>query len=135
MLYHKTSRTHAFIAWASVVLTASVTIPAITQKDAQTLTLYHANLVLNFATFSALASLSVAPMCSVWRETGAEQPGHEEDEAILGEEGEQIHINAEADMRILPRRKVHRERLSLSLALLIQARILFTSMLIFPDMV
>ncbi|KAH8826303.1 hypothetical protein DL96DRAFT_1710892 [Flagelloscypha sp. PMI_526] len=53
--------------WTSTILTASVIIPALVQKSQGSLTLYHSTLVLNFASYSTLVSLAVAPMCSVWR--------------------------------------------------------------------
>ncbi|EJU00576.1 hypothetical protein DACRYDRAFT_100710 [Dacryopinax primogenitus] len=53
--------------WAAVILTLALLIPATTQKAQGNLTLFHASLVLNFATLSTLASLAVAPRCTVWR--------------------------------------------------------------------
>ena len=47
------------IAWSSAILTMSLVIPAIIQKKQEALTLYHATQVLNFVTFSSLASLAV----------------------------------------------------------------------------
>ncbi|KZS92219.1 hypothetical protein SISNIDRAFT_125280 [Sistotremastrum niveocremeum HHB9708] len=52
------------------MLTTAVVIPAIIQKSQQALTLYHAVQVLNFATFSSVTSLAVAPLCHIWRQTG-----------------------------------------------------------------
>ena len=43
-------------------------------KKAGELSLYHATLVLNFATLSSLASLAVAPLCPIWREKGLVVP-------------------------------------------------------------
>ncbi|KDQ15135.1 hypothetical protein BOTBODRAFT_303248 [Botryobasidium botryosum FD-172 SS1] len=54
-------------AWSATVLTISLVIPAMVLKYQQGITLHHATLALNFATFSALASLAVAPRCSIWR--------------------------------------------------------------------
>jgi hypothetical protein len=51
-------------AWSATILTAAMVIPAIIQKSQQTLTLYHATLVLNFATFSSIASLAVVSIHS-----------------------------------------------------------------------
>lgn len=48
-----------FKAWSSTILTMSLVIPAIIQKKQAALTLYHATLVLNFATFSSVSSLAV----------------------------------------------------------------------------
>jgi hypothetical protein len=46
----------------------AVVIPALIQKRAGNLTIYHATQVLHFATISCLSNLAVAPMCTVWRE-------------------------------------------------------------------
>ena len=52
--------THAIsVAWSSTLLTMSLVIPAVLQKKQLALTLYHATLVLNFATFSSVSSLAV----------------------------------------------------------------------------
>ena len=52
--------THATgLAWSSTILTMSLVIPAVIQKKQGALTLYHATLVLNFATFSSISSLAV----------------------------------------------------------------------------
>jgi len=52
--------THAIhVAWSSTILTMSLVIPAVIQKKQLALTLYHATLVLNFATFSSISSLAV----------------------------------------------------------------------------
>ncbi|KIM83250.1 hypothetical protein PILCRDRAFT_819493 [Piloderma croceum F 1598] len=58
----------ASAAWSSTILTMSLVIPAVIQKKQGALTLYHATLVLNFATFSSISSLAVAPLCTVWRQ-------------------------------------------------------------------
>ncbi|KZP05942.1 hypothetical protein FIBSPDRAFT_1053818 [Athelia psychrophila] len=64
-------------AWASTLLTIAMVVPAIIQKKQKTLTLYHATLVLNFATFSSISSLAVAPLCTVWRQIdNKDHPGH-----------------------------------------------------------
>ncbi|KAH9481291.1 hypothetical protein JR316_0005813 [Psilocybe cubensis] len=102
-------------AWTAAILTASVTIPALIQKRNRQLSIYHATLVLNFATFSSIVSLAVAPMCTVWRPAGdPELPA-----LIFGEEGRTLSNDAEP-LTNLPKNKVHRQRLVLSLALLTQ---------------
>ncbi|TFK33225.1 hypothetical protein BDQ12DRAFT_445479 [Crucibulum laeve] len=129
-------------AWTSTVLTASIIIPAIKQKKQHLLSLYHATLVLNFATFSSLVSLAVAPMCTVWRQhedelvllpfDGREVANPEAEVAFFGEEG-----RADAAHRMLtniPRRKVHRQRIVLSLALLTQISLQWAwAILLFTD--
>lgn len=108
----------------------AILIPAIKQKREQNITIYHATLVLNFATFSSLVSLSVAPMCAVWRKTGFTDHSSRIDETqvdILGEEAALSVRNTGPDsLNNLPRLKVHRERLSLSLALLAQVALQWT---------
>jgi len=158
-----------------------VTIPAFIQKRQNALSIYHATLVLNFATFSSIVSLAVAPMCTIWRQPStlaaeipqedresneaqrlleqepsspvtaispeeredreAQYPSRlEEDssrptadisredlenrevERLSEEEG---HLSPAANPRTLtnlPRRRVHHQRLILSLALLMQVR-------------
>jgi hypothetical protein len=52
--------THAiWAAWSSTILTMSLVIPAVIQKKQGALTLYHATLVLNFATLSSISSLAM----------------------------------------------------------------------------
>ncbi|KZV95509.1 hypothetical protein EXIGLDRAFT_834322 [Exidia glandulosa HHB12029] len=53
--------------WSAAILTASVILPAITQKKLHELTLHHAMLCLNFATLSTIAALASAPVCGIWR--------------------------------------------------------------------
>lgn len=119
--------TSSLLAWTAAILTASVTIPALIQKRNRQLSIYHATLVLNFATFSSIVSLAVAPMCTVWRQDISEeneahpQPG--DDPALVitvfGEEGQTLMADAEP-LTNLPKHKVHRQRLVLSVALLTQ---------------
>ncbi|KAF8907269.1 hypothetical protein CPB84DRAFT_1843977 [Gymnopilus junonius] len=118
-------------AWTAAVLTASVILPAVIQKRQGNLSIYHATLVLNFATFASLVSLAVAPMCSVWREGPTEDDLHtlhttnpSFEVAVYGEEG-LTDPNREF-LTNLPKRKVHRERLMLSLALLTQVALQWT---------
>ncbi|KAH7097638.1 hypothetical protein BKA62DRAFT_774107 [Auriculariales sp. MPI-PUGE-AT-0066] len=61
-------------AWGATLLVSAVVIPAWVQKKQGQLSLYHATLVLNFATLSSLASLAVAPLCPIWREKGMSIP-------------------------------------------------------------
>ncbi|KAH7097636.1 hypothetical protein BKA62DRAFT_774105 [Auriculariales sp. MPI-PUGE-AT-0066] len=61
-------------AWGATLLTAAIIVPAMVQKKQLQLSLYHATLVLNFATLSSLASLAVAPLCPIWREKGMVVP-------------------------------------------------------------
>lgn len=60
------------------MLTIAIVVPAIYQKSMQALTLYHATQVLNFATFSTVTSLAVAPLCDIWRETEPGQVAEQE---------------------------------------------------------
>lgn len=92
----------------------SIIVPAIKQKLQQALTVYHASLVLNFATFSSVVSLAVAPMCALWRQV----PDEKENLAVFGEEAPEGIVLP--SLSNLPKRKVHRQRLSLSSALLAQ---------------
>ncbi|KAG8933853.1 hypothetical protein FRC02_011088 [Tulasnella sp. 418] len=55
-------------AWSSAVLTAALVIPASIQLFQKDITLYHANLVLLFATLSTVTSLAVAPIIPIWRQ-------------------------------------------------------------------
>ncbi|KAF8150867.1 hypothetical protein B0H34DRAFT_801785 [Crassisporium funariophilum] len=136
-------------AWCATVLTASVTIPAFIQKRRRLLSLYHATLVLNFATFSSIVSLAVAPMCTVWRESPGKCEKRKEDDVQtidplpdaedvrvqFGEEGEWEFV-AESPERpaVLPKIKVHRQRLVLSFALLMQVALQWTwSIMLFTD--
>lgn len=92
--------------WAAAILTAAVIIPAMVQKRNQTLSFYHAVLVLNFATLSCITSLATAPMCTVWR---AKEP-------LTPRRAVRIHGGYRTSIPLpLPR-----QRLVLSLALLIQ---------------
>ncbi|KDR78824.1 hypothetical protein GALMADRAFT_224071 [Galerina marginata CBS 339.88] len=124
-------------AWTAAILTASITIPAFIQKKHQALSLYHATLILNFATFSSVVSLAVAPMCTVWRDGPSEEdefhtlyPALEVD--IYGEESPPVQSSP--DLTNLPKRKVHRQRLILSLALLMQVSLQWTwAIMLFTD--
>ncbi|KAF8969148.1 hypothetical protein BDZ97DRAFT_1915511 [Flammula alnicola] len=129
-------------AWTAAILTASVTIPAFIQKRQQLLSVYHATLVLNFATFSSVVSLAVAPMCTVWRQgsqdeldSALQNDEHPEIEvAIYGEEGQPIKVDASEPLSNIPRRKVHQHRLILSLALLMQVALQWTwAIILFTD--
>ncbi|KAI0738827.1 hypothetical protein C8Q80DRAFT_212488 [Daedaleopsis nitida] len=53
--------------WAATLFTGSLVIAAIVQKQAQTITLHHAILTMNFATLSSIGSLAVAPTLPIWR--------------------------------------------------------------------
>ncbi|KAG8956076.1 hypothetical protein FRC03_010978, partial [Tulasnella sp. 419] len=63
-------------AWASTLLTGALVIPATIQLFQHDLTLYHANVVLLFATLSTVTSLAVAPIIPIWRQSVPEERGH-----------------------------------------------------------
>ncbi|KZT34472.1 hypothetical protein SISSUDRAFT_1122235 [Sistotremastrum suecicum HHB10207 ss-3] len=67
-------------SWSATMLTIAIVVPAIYQKSMQALTLYHATQVLNFATFSTVTSLAVAPLCDIWRETEPGQVAEQENQ-------------------------------------------------------
>ncbi|KDQ13666.1 hypothetical protein BOTBODRAFT_364375 [Botryobasidium botryosum FD-172 SS1] len=55
-------------------MTVALIVPAIIQKHMNQLTLHHATLVLNYATFSTLISLAISPLCTVWYADNDEAP-------------------------------------------------------------
>ncbi|KAF9477188.1 hypothetical protein BDN70DRAFT_128426 [Pholiota conissans] len=118
-------------SWSAALLSASVIVAAFSQKRQHQLSIYHATLVLNFATFSSLVSLAVAPMCTVWRESTEEdeddtlRPAPEDEVTILGEEGEPV-VDSALPLSNLPQRKSHRQRLILSLILVTQVTLQWT---------
>ncbi|KAJ7592935.1 hypothetical protein C8J56DRAFT_485865 [Mycena floridula] len=124
-------------AWTAAMLTISIIIPAIKQKKEHMITIYHATLVLNFASFSSIVSLAVAPMCALWRQSMLE---HDESN-VVGEDA--VKIFGEEDppddpepepFANLPKLTVHRQRLSLSLALLAQVSLQWTwAIMLFTD--
>ncbi|KJA13145.1 hypothetical protein HYPSUDRAFT_73135 [Hypholoma sublateritium FD-334 SS-4] len=124
-------------AWTAAILTASVTIPAFVQKRQRQLSIYHATLVLNFATFSSIVSLAVAPMCTIWRERPVEDYTillPDDIQITVYDEGEEIQVDQPNQSFNVPQRKVHRQRLVLSLALVTQIALQWTwAVMLFTD--
>ncbi|KAF8315136.1 hypothetical protein DL93DRAFT_922417 [Clavulina sp. PMI_390] len=55
--------------WSGAILTVALVSAAILQKSRQNMTLHDAVLVLNFITLSSVASIAVAPMSDIWRQS------------------------------------------------------------------
>jgi hypothetical protein len=116
-------------------LTAAAIIPGIYQKSQQSLTIYHATQVLNFATISALVNLASAPLCEIWRPKPDEEPEQEEQRVEFDEDlpfdgdaglqnPQNLNTDDEFDRRLiaLQQKRPYKARIALSFALLAQVR-------------
>ncbi|KZS92269.1 hypothetical protein SISNIDRAFT_496258 [Sistotremastrum niveocremeum HHB9708] len=109
-------------SWSATMLTIAIVLPAIYQKSLQALTLYHATQVLNFATFSTVTSLAVAPLCDIWREV---KPGKitDQDHPFDGDAG---FSDPETRMQELSATKMQTSRALLTASFVVQISLQWT---------